>query len=139
MSRISSPAPVVRVACLDVLAPDVREETSRAAPPGFAIRFATSLDPSEQFDLVQNADFVLVGAAPVTAALIERCSRVRLIQKFGAGNPLFTLDNVVVMPHAGGGVFDNVHKVMRHAFGNMCKLLAGQALPAADVVVPPPA
>jgi D-3-phosphoglycerate dehydrogenase len=54
-------------------------------------------------------------------------------------HPLFRLDNVVVMPHAGGGVFDNVPRVMGHAFDNMRRLLAGQALPAADVVVAPTA
>ena len=54
-----------------------------------------------------------------------------------ADNPLFRLDNVVVMPHAGGGVFDNVHKVMTHAIGNMRRFLAGEPLPSADVVVPP--
>jgi D-3-phosphoglycerate dehydrogenase len=53
----------------------------------------------------------------------------------GADNPLLKLDNVVVMPHAGGGVFDNVPKVMGHAFGNMRRMLAGQALPAEDVVL----
>ena len=52
-------------------------------------------------------------------------------------HPLFRLDNVVVMPHAGGGVFDNVPVVMGHAFGILRRLLAGQDLPAADVVVAP--
>jgi D-3-phosphoglycerate dehydrogenase len=50
-------------------------------------------------------------------------------------NPLLTLDQVVVTPHAGGGVFDNVAPVARHVFGNLERFLRGQALPAADVVI----
>jgi len=53
-------------------------------------------------------------------------------------HPLLTLDNVVVLPHAGGGVFDNVRKVMSHSIGNMRKVLAGAPLPPADVIVAPP-
>jgi D-3-phosphoglycerate dehydrogenase len=321
---------VLKIACLDVLAPAVQAETRDVASPDFEIRFANSYEPAEQLDLASGADFLLVGSAPVTAALLERCGRVRLIQKYGVGidkidleaarragvpvaiaaggnaapvselalglmiavnrrmvfadrktregvwlkkemrswcyqldgktvgllgfgaiarltarrlsgfdvqvlyhstrradpgtehalraqcvsldellersdilsihlplttathhlidaqalrkmkqgailintarggivdetalcealvsgrlrgagldvfameppsadNPLFKLDNVVVMPHAGGGVFDNVRKVMQHAIGNMRKLLAGEPLAAADVVVP---
>ena len=52
-----------------------------------------------------------------------------------ADNPLLKLDNVVFMPHAGGGVFNNVRKVMGHSLGNMRKVLAGEPLPAADIVV----
>jgi len=51
-------------------------------------------------------------------------------------NPLFKLDNVVLMPHAGGGAFNNVGRAMGHAIGNMRKFRDGQPLPAADVVVP---
>ena len=51
-------------------------------------------------------------------------------------NPLLTLDQVVVTPHAGGGVFDNVENVARHALGNMLRLLRGEPLAPADVVVP---
>lgn len=54
-----------------------------------------------------------------------------------ADNPLLKLDNVVFMPHAGGGVFNNVRKVMGHSLGNMRKVLAGEPLAAADIVVAP--
>lgn len=54
----------------------------------------------------------------------------------GPDNPLLKLNNVVVMPHAAGGVFDNVRHVMGHALGNMRKVLAGHDLPAADVIIP---
>jgi phosphoglycerate dehydrogenase-like enzyme len=54
-------------------------------------------------------------------------------------SPLLSLDQVVVTPHAGGGVFDNVAPVARHAFGNILRFLRGEAIPAADLVIAPPA
>src|SRR5262245_54146176 len=74
-----------RIACLDVLAGPVQEETRAVAEPDFAIRFARSYEPDEQAELAVDADFLLVGTAPVTAALLARCHRLRLIQKFGIG------------------------------------------------------
>jgi D-3-phosphoglycerate dehydrogenase len=50
-------------------------------------------------------------------------------------NPLLGLEQVVVTPHAGGGVFDNVAPVARHVFANLERFLRGEALPAADVVI----
>jgi len=55
-----------------------------------------------------------------------------------ADNPLLKLDQVVVTPHAGGGVFDNVENVARHSLGNIMKFLRGEALSPADVVIPGP-
>lgn len=52
-----------------------------------------------------------------------------------ADNPLLTLDQVVVTPHAGGGVFDNVENVARHALGNIVRHLRGEPLAPADVVI----
>ena len=53
-------------------------------------------------------------------------------------NPLLTLEQVVVTPHAGGGVFDNVEHVALHALGNIMRFLRGEAIAAADVVIPVP-
>lgn len=50
-------------------------------------------------------------------------------------NPLLTLDQVVVTPHAGGGVFDNVGHVAQHAFGNIMHFLRGEPIAAADLVI----
>jgi D-3-phosphoglycerate dehydrogenase len=50
-------------------------------------------------------------------------------------NPLFTLDQVVVTPHTGGAVFDNVEHVARHAIGNILRFLRGDPLAPADIVV----
>ena len=51
------------------------------------------------------------------------------------GNPLLSLDQVVVTPHAGGGVFDNVENVARHSLDNIMRHLRGEALRPADIVV----
>ncbi len=52
-------------------------------------------------------------------------------------HPFMSLDNVIVTPHTGGGVFDNVESVARHAFRNMELCLRGAELPREDVIVPP--
>lgn len=51
-------------------------------------------------------------------------------------NPLLSLDQVLVTPHTGGAVFDNVEIVARHGIGNILKFLRGEPLAAADVIVP---
>lgn len=55
-----------------------------------------------------------------------------------ADHPLLSLEQVVVTPHAGGGVFDNVENVARHAFSNIARVMRGEPLAAADVIVPAP-
>lgn len=54
-------------------------------------------------------------------------------------NLLLTLDQVVVTPHAGGGVLDNVENVARHAFGNIMRFLRGEPIASADLVIAAPA
>lgn len=50
-------------------------------------------------------------------------------------NPLLKLDHVLVTPHTGGAVFDNVENVARHAIGNILRFLRGDALAPQDVIV----
>lgn len=52
-----------------------------------------------------------------------------------ADHPLLALPDVVVTPHAGGGVFDNVQPVARHVFRNVEALLSGRPIPTADRVL----
>ncbi len=52
-------------------------------------------------------------------------------------NPLMQLEQVVLTPHAGGGVFDNVEHVARHAFGNLARWASGQAVVAPDLILAP--
>ena len=54
-------------------------------------------------------------------------------------NPLLALEQVVVTPHAGGGVFDNVVHVARHAFGNLTCWQRGQAVTGPDLILAPSA
>ena len=53
-----------------------------------------------------------------------------------ADHPLLKLDHVVMTPHIGGAVFDNVESVARHAIGNIMRVLNGQPLAPEDVIVP---
>lgn len=50
------------------------------------------------------------------------------------GNPLFELDQVVVTPHIGAVVVDNVADVTIHVFQNFQRLLRGEPLPVEDCV-----
>lgn len=50
-------------------------------------------------------------------------------------NPLLSLDQVIVTPHAGGGVFDNVAPVAAHVLRNLERFVAGEPLAAQDLIV----
>jgi len=50
-------------------------------------------------------------------------------------NTLFQMDNVVNTPHVAGGTVDNVANVVRHAFGNIKRIVANEPLPEQDVIV----
>ncbi len=52
-----------------------------------------------------------------------------------ADDPLLHMEQVVCTPHIGGGVFDNVAPVARHVFGNLHRMLQGEALPPGDLVL----
>lgn len=81
-----------KIVCLDVFAPDVQSVTRGIAEPDFEIRFAATAEPAEHCALVADADFLLVGPAPVTAELLAHCARVRLVQKYGVGIEKVDLD-----------------------------------------------
>lgn len=91
--------------------------------------------------LINTARGELVDEAALHAALVAGKLRGAGLDAFDPeppprGHPLFALDQVVVTPHAGGGVFDNVEPVARHAFGNIMRFLRGEPLAPADVVIP---
>lgn len=54
-----------------------------------------------------------------------------------ADNPLFTLENIVVTPHAAGATYENVCNVAQHCFDNIVLFNAGKPLPPADIIIPP--
>ena len=49
-------------------------------------------------------------------------------------NPLLQMDNVVVMPHNGGGTVDTMKRVIGHSFENILRVERGEPLPDADRV-----
>jgi len=49
-------------------------------------------------------------------------------------NPLLQMDNVVVMPHNGGGTVDTMKRVIGHSFENILRVERGESLPEADRV-----
>lgn len=73
------------VACLDVWAPGVIEVVRRTASPNLELRFAKTYDAAEQMGLVEEAEFLLPGWAAVTAPMLERATKLRMIQKWGIG------------------------------------------------------
>ncbi|HVF62876.1 MAG TPA: 2-hydroxyacid dehydrogenase [Casimicrobiaceae bacterium] len=91
--------------------------------------------------LINTARGELVDEAALYDALVRGKLRGAGLDAFdpeppSRDNPLLTLDQVVVTPHAGGGVFDNVENVARHALGNIVRFLHGEPLAPADVILP---
>ena len=91
--------------------------------------------------LINSARGELVDEAALVAAL--RSGKLRgagidafAVEPLPADHPFLQLDQVVVTPHIGGAVFDNVENVARHAIGNMLRFLRGEALAPQDVIVP---
>lgn len=81
-----------QVACLDVWAEAVREEVRRNAPAELALSFASSYERRHQLALVEQAQFLLPGFAPVDAAMIEHAKHLRMVQKWGIGYDSIDLD-----------------------------------------------
>ena len=86
------PMPKYKVGCLDVFAPKVQRAIRDVARSDFEIHFAQSYDVDEQLDLATDADFILVGGATLSAAMIEKAVGLRLIQKWGVGVDKIDLD-----------------------------------------------
>lgn len=58
-------------------------------------------------------------------------------EPLAADSPYLQFDNVVLTPHTAASVMDNVANVARHAFANMMRVVHGEPLPQADLVVMP--
>ncbi|MGE0797552.1 MAG: 2-hydroxyacid dehydrogenase [Lautropia sp.] len=93
--------------------------------------------------LINTARGGIVDETALHAALTSGRLRGAGLDVFGVeppdpSNPLLQLDQVVLSPHIGGGVFDNVDYVARRSFGNMRAVIAGEPIAKEDIVVPPP-
>ncbi len=73
------------VAILDPHPPEVRAIIAAECPPEVALRMATSSAPAELRALTADAEFLVGGVTPISAALIDAAPNLRLIQKWGIG------------------------------------------------------
>ena len=92
--------------------------------------------------LINTSRGGLIDEAALHAALVSGHLRGAGLDAFdpeppSPTNPLLQLEQVVVTPHAGGGVFDNVEHVARHAFGNIARWASGQAVLPPDLILAP--
>ena len=76
---------VIRVAVLDQYHPGIVDTINRGVPPGWEISFAKSRKTEDQTAALANADVAFVMAAPVTGELLGAASKLKFIQKLGAG------------------------------------------------------
>jgi len=73
------------VACIDVYEDMVVKETiKRFAPTGWEVRMASSYDEKHQRTLIDGADIILAGWAPIPAWMFESPTLL-FVQKFGVG------------------------------------------------------
>lgn len=88
--------------------------------------------------LVNTCRGAAVDEQALYEALMKRSIRGAGIDVFAQeppapSNPLFTLDNVVVTPHYGGGTEDSEIEGIRHAYANIVKVSRGEPLDPADL------
>jgi D-3-phosphoglycerate dehydrogenase len=74
-----------KVSCLDPWEGEIKRIVLAVAPPNLEVRFAASYDPDVQYALAVEGDFIVTNFAPVSAAMIENASRLRMIHKWGVG------------------------------------------------------
>lgn len=92
--------------------------------------------------LINTSRGGLIDEAALHAALVSGHLRGAGLDAFdpeppSMANPLLQLEQVVLSPHAGGGVFDNVEHVARHAFGNLACWQRGQPVTGPDLILAP--
>jgi D-3-phosphoglycerate dehydrogenase len=92
--------------------------------------------------LINTSRGGLIDEAALHAAIVSGHLRGAGLDAFdpeppAVDHPLLALDQVVVTPHIGGGVFDNVEHVARHAFSNIARWQRGEPVPARDLILAP--
>lgn len=74
-----------RVALLDPFPPEVLVEVEAALPESLELLAVGAYSERDRLDAIATADFLLVGAAPVPAHLMDAAPRLKLIHKWGTG------------------------------------------------------
>jgi phosphoglycerate dehydrogenase-like enzyme len=73
------------VVCLDVLPSAMQDLVIAQKPEGLDLVFAEASSEAEQVARVREADYILCSWTPVSGAVIEAATKLRLIQKYGIG------------------------------------------------------
>ena len=106
--------PGVTVAVLDMFHPHIKTAVEAAIPADWSLRFVDENSFAARATLIREADIVFVMAAPMPKELLAEASRLRFIQKLGAGVDRIDLD------------FCRVHGI------GVARLNAGNAVPVAE-------
>jgi D-3-phosphoglycerate dehydrogenase len=104
----------VTVAILDKFHPAIKAAIEQGAPADWSLRFIDENTLAARASVIRDADIVLVMAAPIPKELLAQATRLRFIQKLGAGVDRIDLD---VCRAKGIGV---------------ARLQAGNAIPVAE-------
>ena len=71
---------------LEIHDPSLMELERSLLPEGYTLLRPTSLtDAEEHMRLIEQADYVICGSIPLTAAYLNRAKRLKMIQKWGVG------------------------------------------------------
>jgi len=82
----------IKVAVLDCFHPRIIEAIGRALPDGWTVRFTDENTVAARARVLHDADVAFVMAAPVPPELIAQATRLRFVQKLGAGMDRFDLE-----------------------------------------------
>lgn len=77
--------PHVNVAVLDTFHPQIVKAIEAANPANWTLRFTAENSLSARAEVLRDAELAIVMAAPIPAELLKAASRLRFIQKLGAG------------------------------------------------------
>ena len=104
----------VTVAILDKFHPAIKAAIEQGAPADWSLRFIDENTLAARAEVLRDADIALVMAAPIPKELLAQITRLKFIQKLGAGVDRIDLD---VCRQKGIGV---------------ARLQAGNAIPVAE-------
>jgi len=104
----------VTVAILDKFHPVIKAAIEQGAPADWSLRFIDENTLAARAEILRDADVALVMAAPIPKKLLAQATRLKFIQKLGAGVDRIDLD---VCRQKGIGV---------------ARLQAGNAIPVAE-------